>query len=150
MTKRRCTHLARCLYVTTLIAILQLTAGCQSLTRIGRTKADGSKIVLAANAYTLDAIASFPTSLSELVSAGLLESIPQCRCADGKLRDFVYIPGFTVADSYDNVILATPVAFDEHRAIIFRIDTRPEVVGIEKRTAEIQKSHDELRKRHSK
>lgn len=60
----------------------------------------------------------FPTTLNDLVSAGLLKSIPQCKCADGKMRDFIYISGFNL-DMPNYVILASPPEMDSKVTIVY-------------------------------
>src|SRR6266481_1150898 len=114
-----CKQLLRAL----LLVLLGFSVGCRSSYRLDQNKAAGRQIVIAANAYTLDAVAQFPASVTNLVASGLLKSAPQCLCEDGKFRDFIYIPGFTIGDSIDYVILSTPTEMDSRWAIIFRIDT---------------------------
>ena len=136
----------RFLRILCLAALIALWAGCQSSNRFGHNKAAARDIVIAASAYTLDATAAFPTALTNLVPQ-MLKSVPKCLCEDGKLRDFIYISGFTIADSDKYVIAASPPEMDAHIAIIARINGRVEVVAREKANLELTRSYEHLRKR---
>jgi hypothetical protein len=122
-----------------IVAVSGGVVGCQS-GRFAQSKLAGREIVIAARVYTLDALARYPDSLTNLVTERLLEPLPKCRCQDGHFRDFLYIAGFTIADSEENVVLTTPPEFDSKRAIIFRLNGTADVVSRDVRDSEVEKS----------
>jgi hypothetical protein len=134
-------------YRTLVLCLACMTLlGCQAAGRIAKNRKSGNAIVIAANAYTQDAAATFPKTLKTLVAERLLTSVPQCLCKDGKPREFIYIPGFHISDGGNFVILATPPEMDGKNALIFRIDSTSQVVPKETAAAEIQRSLEYLRK----
>lgn len=136
-------------FTVSLLVLCHLFSACRTRTPdyIEQNRKSGQQIVIAANAYTLDALAKFPASLTNLIGKGLLTSVPKCQCQDGGLRDFVYIPGFTIADSGQYVILVTPEEMDLTRAIIFRINGDAELVPREKARLEVDKSITHIKNR---
>lgn len=80
-----------------------------------------------------------PKTLYDLVSVGLLKKIPQCKCADGKLRDFVYISGYDQTIS-PYVILASPPEMDPKVMIVVYMGLTAKVMPREAAVKEIEKS----------
>jgi hypothetical protein len=137
------------LVLLTVFAIAVFT-GCQTPNHFDQNLASGREIVLEINVYSQDAIDKFPTSLNDLVTEKLLKTVPRCLCQDGKLRDFIYVPGFTPSDGRDWVILATPPEMDTKEAIIFHADARAEIVKKEDATLVLGKSRSYLKQRDQK
>jgi hypothetical protein len=122
-----------------------IVTGCKTPNHFDQNIASGREIVLEVNVYSQDALDKFPMSLNDLVTEKLLKTVPRCLCQDGKLRDFVYVPGFTPSDGRDWVILATPPEMDAQDAIIFHADARAEIVKKEDATLALEKSRSYLK-----
>jgi len=135
-----------CFIFLTMLAVGVLTS-CKSPHQFNRNIASGREIVLSVNVYSQDALDQFPASLDDLVSEKILKTVPSCLCQDGKMRDFIYMPGFEPTDGNNWVILATPPEMDSRYAIIFRIDARGEIVKKAEAALALQKSRDYLKQR---
>ena len=79
-----------------------------------------------------------PTRLNELVSVGILKEIPKCKCADGKMRDFIYISGFHEKES-DYVFLASPPEMDPKVSIVY-FGAEPKILSRSEAAKEIERS----------
>jgi len=81
----------------------------------------------------------YPWALSNLVSVGLCKSLPQCECADGTNRDFIYVPGFHETP-YGYVFLASPPEMDKDVTIVCFGGEKPKALPWSVAEKEIEKS----------
>ncbi|MDR3564119.1 MAG: hypothetical protein P4N59_22140 [Negativicutes bacterium] len=86
-----------------------------------------------------DSTNGFPAALSDLVSVGIYTNLPQCECADGTNRDFIYIPGFH-GTPYGNVFLASPPEMDKDVTIVCFGGEKPKILSRSEAVKEIEKS----------
>jgi hypothetical protein len=124
-----------------------LTPGCASRGLIAQNEATGRQLaVLFKTIENTSSEPDFPRNLSELSeelrALGSSQSIPQCKCADGALRDFVYIAGYTVMDDERSIFLHSPPEMGLDRSILVRINTKTRVLLNEEANALITKSHE--------
>lgn len=81
----------------------------------------------------------FPATLNDLVSVGIYKSLPQCECADGTNRDFIYIPGFH-GTPYGYVFLFSPPEMSKDVTIVCFGGERPKILLRSEAEKEIEKS----------
>lgn len=86
----------------------------------------------------------YPTTLEdlskELHAFGVQERLPQCECADGQFRDFVYVPGFTGTD-VECAFLFSPPQMAGDKVVVAYIDTTTKVMSRDEAKKEMEKSY---------
>jgi hypothetical protein len=131
--------------LTAVIGVLLI--GCARQNLIKQNAATARELVGVIRVYdSMDITGKLPKTLNGLVSAHLIKEVPQCKCADGKLRDFIYISGYdTTIDSY--VILASPPEMDSEVTIVAYMNAATKVLPREEAAKEIEKSRALIKSR---
>jgi len=83
---------------------------------------------------------AFPKSLEDMVTSGFVKALPMCKCADGKYRDFIYVPGLETGSTGEIAILMSPPEMDPEIAIVVFLNTMAKVLPREEAAKEIEKS----------
>ncbi len=132
-------------------ATLVLAVGCAVYVALLKPAIMGKRnlpaareITLAAVLFSRSAAGDFPKKLDDLVNNRLLKEIPQCICDDGKVRDFVYFPGYNYADPIDLVVLASPPEMNRQLRILGYLDGSCRILSVKAAAGEIQKSTNYL------
>jgi len=79
---------------------------------------------------------------SELRSSGIKPDIPQCRCLDGKTRDFDYISGLGTADGPNFVFLVSPKEMGTNLIVIVYLDGKAVALNSKRASEEIDISRN--------
>ena len=87
----------------------------------------------------------YPTTLQDLSKAlralHIEDAIPQCRCADGRLRDFIYVPRFSSSDGRDWPFLFSPPEMGGNVVIVADLDATTRAMSREEARKEMEKSY---------
>jgi hypothetical protein len=87
----------------------------------------------------------YPATLKDLSKAlsalHIEDTIPQCRCADGSLRDFIYVPRFDSSDGRDWAFLFSPPEMGGDVVIVAYLDTTTRTMSREEARREMEKSY---------
>jgi hypothetical protein len=120
-----------CLTVATGIAFL--INGCATHSVVSRNETAGHRLALLFQLNNqMDSRPHMPETLTDLEKQlriqGIEDPLPKCECPDGKLRDFVYIPGFVFSDGRDWAFLFSPSEMDSDAAIVVYLDTTTKIM----------------------
>lgn len=69
-----------------------------------------------------------------------MNELPQCKCRDRKMQDFVYVPGFSGTDGPEWAFLFSPPEMDPELTIVVYLDLTTRAVSRDDAAKEMQKS----------
>jgi hypothetical protein len=119
-----------------LIILLFSLIGCREKSVVRSNEKAAEDLVLAAKIYTKDGDYIFPKSMDELISDKFLHERITCKCQDKIERDFVWLAGYSGADSGRCILFYSPDQMDAKLTIVARLNGEVEV--LEKGLAESQ------------
>lgn len=94
----------------------------------------------------------YPATLKDLSKAlsalHIEDAIPQCRCADGVMRDFIYIAGLSGTEGRDTAFLFSPPEMGDDVVIVSSLDATTKVMSREEAKKEMEKSYALIRDRN--
>jgi len=135
------------------VVFLALLAGCAT-TNLYQNKKAAKRLAFMFRIN--DAISSdpqFPETLKELRPR--LEDVgqdvfSQCKCADGKMREFIYVRGFFSSNDGDLAFLFSPAEMDAKKVIVVYLDSTIKVLSREEAAEERKKSYAYIENMHIK
>jgi uncharacterized protein YceK len=141
------------LHVILFFAIALFFSGCAT-TRIQTQNMEAARslALLFKICDTSDSWDSYPATLQDLSKAlrtlHIEDTIPQCRCADGVMRDFIYIAGLSGTEGRDTAFLFSPPEMGGDMVIVSSLDATTKVMSREEAKKEMEKSYALIRDRN--